>query len=139
VRTAATTTTRASSKRLASSMLSSSSSAAAPSPRASLSPSAASPGVLRMSRRRTARDLPTGTATTTTRTTTRGAILVTRAAPAIAAAAASQPGLAAIVAWASAALSAALTVFLLCAIPTLVVRPSGVLEWKERRAIRRLF
>jgi len=39
-----------------------------------------------------------------------------------AASSAAQPGLAAIVAWASAALSAALTVFLLCAIPTLVVR-----------------
>jgi len=39
----------------------------------------------------------------------------------MAAVSASQPGLAVVVAWASAALSAALTVFLLCAIPTLVV------------------
>ena len=63
---------------------------------------------------------------------------------AAAAATAAQPGLAAIVAWASAALSAALTVFLLCAIPTLVVWMVAILlagegdeEYKRKREGKR--
>ena len=85
-----------------------------------LSPAAATVGITRASRRRREPVLEPSKGIASV-AKARGDSLVTRAAPAMAAAAA-QPGLAAIVAWASAALSAALTVFLLCAIPTLVVR-----------------